>query len=68
MGGRGAEAEGGSRPDEGNGSEPSILSENTRRPQVAFASTASVMHQQEELVQGIVKRMTLGMNLSTEAY
>jgi hypothetical protein len=39
-----------------------------QNPQVAFERTVSVMHQQEELVHGIVKRMTRGMDLSADAY
>ncbi len=39
-----------------------------RAPRLAVENTASVMHQQEELVHGIVKRMSLGMDLSTDAH
>jgi len=57
-----------SRPDESQRADPSVSAEQTGRPHVAVESTASVMVQQEELVHGIVKRMTLGMDLSTDAH
>ena len=57
-----------SRPKEMQRAGPSVRGAKMRAPRLAVESTASVMHQQEELVHGIVKRMTLGMDLSTDAH
>ncbi|MBT8464891.1 MAG: protein kinase [Deltaproteobacteria bacterium] len=46
---------------------PIVRGDKTRTPQVALHSTASVMFDQEELVRGVLKRMTVGMDLSDDA-
>ncbi|MDH3726708.1 MAG: sigma-70 family RNA polymerase sigma factor [Myxococcales bacterium] len=56
-----------SRPGEIERGDPIVRGDKTRTPQLALHSTASVMFEQEELVRGVLKRMTVGMDLSTDA-
>jgi serine/threonine-protein kinase len=51
----------------GNGAPPTVRISKTPIPQTPVESTASVMNAGEELVHGIVKRVTAGLDFSTDA-
>jgi hypothetical protein len=54
--------------DDAGGGTVLVRGEETCAPQVAVESTTCVMVQQEELVHGMVERMTRAMNLSIDAH
>jgi RNA polymerase sigma factor (sigma-70 family) len=62
-----AHADGDQDESSGNGVPPTVRMAKTPKPEIPAGSTASVMNAGDELVRGIVKRVTAGLDFPTDA-